>query len=112
MSEKFRVLSDREHILQRQSMYIGSMSDETATRFISGKLTQVTYVPALLKIINELIDNSVDEFIRTAGVFANKITIEMDASEFKISDNGRGIPIEKHDGIWQPSPSTSTIFPI
>jgi len=65
----FKILDDREHILQRPSMYVGSISSEEQTDFnlIDEKISYhtVNVVPGLLKIINEIIDNSVDEAIKT-----------------------------------------------
>lgn len=101
-------------------MYIGSI-DETAisSYFINlkdGQLSPaeyktITIIPGLLKIINEIIDNSVDEFIRTSGKFANKINVEMtpnlEGFGVKVHDNGRGIPIEKPEGIDEYRPVLS-----
>jgi len=79
-------------------MYLGSV-DETEIedyflekdKFIQKK---VSYVPGLIKIINEILDNSIDEAVRTNFEYANKIVIEMDGGHISISDNGRGIPVE------------------
>lgn len=89
-----RILSDYEHILINEDMYIGSISNETHNVLVSGKFEQRTYIPGLVKIIDEIIDNSIDEAIRTDFKFANKIDIVIDDQENKITvkDNGRGIP--------------------
>ena len=63
----FKVLDDRQHIILRANMYIGSTSLEKTAGIINFKHQERVVVPALLKIINEVIDNSVDEFIRTKG---------------------------------------------
>lgn len=60
-----------------------------------------------MKIIDEILDNSVDEFIRTQGKYANDlhVTIEnnpLTGPEISVRDNGRGIPIEKLDEGWRP----------
>lgn len=95
---KFQVLSDREHILKRPSMYVGSVDQATKDHYIfdGGKISlqSVTFVGALEKIINEIIDNSVDEFIRTNGSHANKIQIDVSKDHVRIRDNGRGIPVK------------------
>ena len=106
MSE-FKILTDREHILLRPNMYIGSVTEETITSMIDFQYKSIKVVPGLLKIINEIIDNSVDEAIRTKFKFANKIDINFKhdvlLNEWLISvtDNGRGIPVVKHGDIYQ-----------
>jgi len=97
-------LSDRDHILLRPSMYLGSVDPvETEDFFLEeGKFQKkkVQYVPGLLKIINEVIDNSVDEAVRTGFEYANRIRIDLDTGKgsIQIQDNGRGIPIREAEG--------------
>jgi len=93
-------LTDREHVLKRPGMYISSVKpveqelyifDRNSEKMVKKKLN---YVPGLLKIIKEILDNSIDEHIRTNGKFANKIDIEVSDTHISIRDNGRGIPFE------------------
>ena len=102
----FKILDDREHILQRPSMYVGSISSEEQTDFnlIDEKISYhtVNVVPGLLKIINEIIDNSVDEAIKTKFEYANEISIDIDSTQVTVQDNGRGIPVVKHPEGYQP----------
>lgn len=100
--EEFKILSPREHVRTRPGMYVGSVSKETVEQFIIGKYKKVTYVPAILKIISEILDNSVDEAIRTGFKFANKIDVSIEGDEVTITDNGRGIPqdqVTDSDGV-------------
>ena len=90
--EDFKILSPRNHVRLRISMYAGSTSNETVDRFLNGDYTKVKYVPAVLKIIDEIIDNSIDEAIRTQFKYANKIDVSINGEEIKVTDNGRGIP--------------------
>lgn len=93
MSEhQIKILSDREHVIKRPAMYIGSVSNEPHERFLFGEYKTVTYVPGLVKIIDEIIDNSIDEAIRTEFKFANEIEVEIKDSKVTVKDNGRGIP--------------------
>lgn len=93
--EVFKILSDKEHILLRSGMYIGSTNKETYTQFVSGVYRQIEFVPGLIKIINEIIDNSLDEAIRTNFKYANIIGVDIRENEITVSDNGRGIPQDK-----------------
>lgn len=93
--EDFKILTAREHVRQRIGMYMGSASLESIERFVLGKWQTVEYVPALVKMIDEIIDNSVDEAIRTNFKFANKIDVSVSENEITVTDNGRGIPQDK-----------------
>lgn len=94
MSDDFRILTDIEHIKLRSGMYIGSVSEENHSRFLNGIYGEFSYVSGLVKIIEEIIDNSVDEAIRTDFKFANVITVDIDSVSVKVTDNGRGIPLD------------------
>ena len=83
-AESIKVLEGLEGVRKRPAMYIGS----------TGK-------PGLHKLVDEVVDNSVDEAL--AG-FCDKIviTINNDGSA-KIEDNGRGIPVENHPQLKIPA---------
>ncbi|QDH49193.1 DNA topoisomerase I [Pantoea phage Phynn] len=85
-------LSDRDHIRKRPDMYVGSINLEARDRFIMGEYRSIEYVPGLVKIVDEILDNSIDESIRTNFEYANKIDVTIDHNLVTISDNGRGIP--------------------
>jgi DNA topoisomerase-2 len=94
MSEEFKILSPRDHVRLRTGMYLGAVSNETIERFIKGKWLKTSYVPAIFKMINEILDNSIDEAIRTNFKYANKIEVSIENDYITIKDNGRGIPQE------------------
>ncbi|MDO8467883.1 MAG: DNA topoisomerase (ATP-hydrolyzing) subunit B [Nanoarchaeota archaeon] len=76
-AQKIKVLEGLEGVRMRPSMYIGS----------TGK-------PGLHKLVDEVVDNSVDESL--AGFCDNIIvTLNKDGSA-TVEDNGRGIPVEMH----------------
>lgn len=84
-------------------MYIGSTTSTDLEGFVLGKWRKYSIVPGLLKIIDEIIDNSIDEFTRSEGKHATKISVEVDPDgKITVSDNGRGIPVEKHEGHYRP----------
>ena len=94
---KVILLSDTEHILKRSARYLGATTETTTTRFYikdgSYAYGEVTYVPALFKLIREVLDNSIDEACRTNYKYANEIKIKMSKEFISIEDNGRGIPV-------------------
>lgn len=92
MTEEFKILSARDHCRLRPGMYVGSTSIETIQQFILGEWKDVKCVPAINKMISEIIDNSIDEFIRSGGEYATKIDVSVEATSITVTDNGRGIP--------------------
>ena len=106
MQNDFKILDDREHILKRPAIYIGAIDRTEMQDFIveDDKMIYKNYSvsPALCKIINEIIDNSIDEAIKTNFKYANQIDIEIYSDHFIVSDNGRGIPVVKHNEGYQP----------
>lgn len=105
MSNNFQMLSDAEHIRKRFAMYGGSKDLQSEEIFIDGEFQQVQIVAGLLKVINEIVDNSIDEYVRTKGQAANLIKVTMKNNVITVEDNGRGIPNVKVDtpaGVkWQ-----------
>jgi DNA gyrase/topoisomerase IV subunit B len=95
MTEQFQILSPRAHIRRRPGMYIGSTSVEETDQFLFGKWSKVRYTPALFKMINEILDNSIDEHIRTGGKLATKIDVYINDQSVTVTDDGRGIPQEE-----------------
>lgn len=106
---KIKQLSERDHMLLRPGQYIGATTLTKVPAFIFNEDTnkfefsQVSYVPALLKIISEIIDNALDEAVRTDFKYANKINIEISDTSVKVVDNGRGIPlsVDSESGVSQ-----------
>lgn len=105
----FKMLTEIQHILKRPNMYVGSIDLETKEDYIleNGKFIkkQISYVPALLKIINEVLDNSIDEAIRTDFKYSTKIKVSFDNKEgsVTIEDNGRGIEVKETQDGWIPA---------
>lgn len=91
-------LSDRDHILLKSGMYIGSISEAPKEVMLlkdaNFQYQTVSYNPGFLKIFDEILDNSIDEAIRTSFQFATNIKISFNKKkqEFTIEDDGRGIP--------------------
>lgn len=102
-----RKLTEREHIITRPAMYIGSVDLTTVNDYLmvgdTMSYTEVSYVPGLIKIINEIIDNSVDVAIKTDFKYSNEISVKIDSTQVEVRDNGTGIPVVKNsDGHYLP----------
>ena len=115
-------ISRRDKVLLRPNRFIGSVLPYETERYIfdGEKFTKskINYSPGLIKIIREVIDNSIDEAIRTNMSFANKIDIsiseDFEGSWITVTDNGRGIPIietvgDDADGSMMPEDAWCTL---
>lgn len=104
IENKIKKLSDIEHLLLRPNMYIGSVQYTNTHGFIFNtdnnifEYKEYSYIPGLIKICMEILDNSTDEYIRTNGKYGNKITIDISDNNIKITDNGRGVPTTLAEG--------------
>ena len=111
IEEKYQELSEIQHILNRPGMWVGSIKSEEKDAFIynskTGKFEMkiVNYIPAMLKVVDEVISNSCDEFRRkdNMGLTELYVKIDKDNGEIIVRDNG-GIPIVKHKeaGVYVP----------
>ena len=111
IEEKYTSMTEREHILSRHGMYIGSIKEDESQIFIYDAdnnkmiLKDVVYSPAMLKLFDEILSNSCDEFRRADNMGLNEIEITVDKTTnyITIRDNG-GIPIVKHKdaGVYVP----------
>lgn len=102
IEEKYSSLTEIEHILKRRTMYIGSDREELTSLFIYDqddckmKITELSYTPGLLKLLDEMISNVGDEFRRKDNMGLTDIEVEIHRNgHCKIKDNG-GIPVVKH----------------
>ena len=102
IEEIYKSMDPIEHIILRPGMYIGSVKNEPKQMFIYSNdeskmiLKDVDYTPALVKLLDEIISNSCDEYRRTTNMGLTEINVHLDKSGIvNIKDNG-GIPVVKH----------------
>lgn len=95
MAEEFKILTPRDHVRMRIGMYMGSSSKEEVERFVLGQWVKTEYIPALSKMVDEILDNSIDEAIRTNFQYANRIDVSINGDTITVTDNGRGIPLDE-----------------
>lgn len=108
IESKYQSLTDIEHVLAKPFKYIGSPVIKKSNVYCVEDLEQpliqlkeIEFVPAILTLFNELINNSYDEYIEQLKINPknpklNKVEIVIYKSgRFIIKDNG-GIPIKRH----------------
>jgi len=88
---------------------MGSSSQESIERFVLGQWKSATYVPALSKMVDEILDNAIDEAIRTNFKYANKINVSVEGNKVIVTDNGRGIP---QDEIFDETSGDTILRPV
>lgn len=101
LEEIYVKLTPREHVLKRPDTYVGScISQEIETWVVDedNKIVKknIQYIPAFLKIFDEIITNSSDHAHRKDSKVKN-ININI-SNDFEISvyNDGTSIPVEKH----------------
>lgn len=90
-----------EHILLRPDTYIGSVEPVTQQMWvfddeIGMNLREITYVPGLYKIFDEILVNAADNKQRDKNMNSIKITIDPESNTISIWNNGKGIPVVEH----------------
>ena len=110
-ADDIRVLSDREHVRLRTSIYLGSTEPTLYEIPIFEKndivIKQKEFVPALYKAFNEITDNAIDELTQLKRK-DKRVSIVHDTihNMFRVTDNGRGVPIGTHPQTNRPTPET------
>lgn len=100
-SDQISVLSDIEHVRLRLQIYLGNTNEVTVDvpSLVGNKLTitPMSYVPAALRAICEIIDNAIDEFTNAKTPKATlEVTYDPISRKISVADNGRGVPIDRH----------------
>lgn len=106
LEQKYQSLTERDHILLRPGMWVGSTKDETRECFgynvDSGKMefNEYTFVPAMLKLFDEILSNSCDEYRRKDNMGLKNVYVMIDTSNpemqtITVEDDG-GIPVAMH----------------
>ncbi|KAE8354011.1 type II DNA topoisomerase [Aspergillus coremiiformis] len=109
-SEKYQKLTQLEHIIKRPDTYIGSTERTQQQMWVYSSETEgmeyreVSYVPGLYKIFDEIVVNAADNKQNDAKMDEMRVTISRETGEISVWNNGRGVPIEMHakEGIYVP----------
>ena len=103
---KYVVLDEIDHILMRPDTYVGSLENRTTSTYLFSDngsepvFRNVTYNPALLKIFDEVLQNTYDHSKRPEGKHLNRIDVHVHPMTGMISvQDNAGIPVVKHHEI-------------
>lgn len=99
IEDKYKILTQIEHVLLRPQTYVGSNKPNTDIKYIieDDKVIkkEITYIPSFIKIFDEVITNSVDEHQRNKKLNKIDVTVDVDNNLISIKDNG-GIIVQIH----------------
>eukprot|EP00477_Mikrocytos_mackini_P000725 GAHX01000776.1.p1 GENE.GAHX01000776.1~~GAHX01000776.1.p1 ORF type:complete len:1373 (+),score=302.50 GAHX01000776.1:42-4160(+) len=120
-SEIYQKMTPIEHILKRPDTYVGSVHPETSELYVpnleiqkynkvgiidpsstftaeelSFKKQKLTYVPAFMKIYDEILVNAADNKVRDDKMNIISVTIDYENHEISVLNDGSGIPVEIH----------------
>ncbi|KAM5348257.1 hypothetical protein ACJ41O_008081 [Fusarium nematophilum] len=102
-TEKYQKLTQLEHIIKRPDTYIGSIEKTEQQMWVFNKETSlmeyrnVTFVPGLYKIFDEIIVNAADNKQNDSTMTYIKIHIDRASGTISVENNGKGIPIVIHE---------------
>uniref|UniRef100_A0A5F9D2M5 DNA topoisomerase 2 n=1 Tax=Oryctolagus cuniculus TaxID=9986 RepID=A0A5F9D2M5_RABIT len=90
-----------EHILLRPDTYIGSVELVTQHMWVYDEdvginYREVTFVPGLYKIFDEILVNAADNKQRDPKMSCIRVTIDPENNLISIWNNGKGIPVVEH----------------
>ena len=110
IEDQYKMMNQREHILLRPDMYVGSTKNTIQKHWLYDDmrhimtLKPVAYNAGLFKIFDEILVNAADHLAENPEECRN-ISVCIDtAGRITIRNNGRGIPVvrHKHTGMWLP----------
>ncbi|KAF9764374.1 DNA topoisomerase 2 [Nosema granulosis] len=102
IEETYQKKTPLEHILLRPDTYIGSVEKETQSIYVWDDdtkkiiLKNISYVPGLYKIFDEIIVNAADNKIRDPKMSVIKVDIDVKNNKISVFNDGKGVPIEMH----------------
>jgi DNA gyrase/topoisomerase IV subunit B len=106
---KYIKLDQREHVLKRPNMYIGSVEEDIYNTYVFNEeentivKKDIKFIPGLYKIFDEILVNAIDHITRLKEQNSEhpvkniKIDIDKENNIITVLNDGQGIDIEKHD---------------
>ena len=108
---EYSKLKHEEHVLQIPDTYIGSVENNTESIWVLNndkmKKENITYIPGLYKLYDEVAVNALDQYIRLKHKYTtdnkiNKVTsieivAEKNTGKISVKNDGEGISVKIHD---------------
>uniref|UniRef100_A0A3B3VZT5 DNA topoisomerase 2 n=1 Tax=Poecilia latipinna TaxID=48699 RepID=A0A3B3VZT5_9TELE len=90
-----------EHILLRPDTYIGSVEPVSQQMWVYDEgvglnCRDVTFVPGLYKIFDEILVNAADNKQRDKSMSCIRVNIDVENNTISVWNNGKGIPVVEH----------------
>ena len=103
LKRKYVKLDQREHVLKRPGMYVGSLEPDEATLWVhdGGKMkkSKIEYTSGLYKIFDEVLVNALDHVVRVKSDDAREDSKKVKEIRVNISDDGIITVYNDGDGI-------------
>ena len=102
IEEQYKKLTQYEHILSRPDTYVGSLEFQKERLWVFNskenklEFREVSYVPGLFKIFDEILVNAADNYQRDKSMKYIKVDINPEENRIRVKNGGKGIPIEIH----------------
>ena len=102
IEEQYKKLTQYEHILSRPDTYVGSLEFQKERLWVFNseenklEFREVSYVPGLFKIFDEILVNAADNYQRDKSMKYIKVDINSEENRIRVKNGGKGIPIEIH----------------
>ena len=121
LEDVYQKITPLQHVLARPDTYCGSITMDEAILWVAEPISpppddpslpqhtfvyrQVSYVPALLKIFDEIIVNAADNHQRDPNTTRLEIQISTETGIISLQNNGEAIPVAMHqdENMWIPT---------
>lgn len=129
IEDKYKKYELREHIYNIPDTYIGSINPNNLELYLydeknkNMELKEITYVPGLLKIFDEVIVNAIDHSVRLLQEEAKgkenikhmkniKVTVDKKTGYISVLNDGNGIDVVQHEAlkVYVPELVTGTLL--
>lgn len=110
VEEKYKKKTTHEHILTLPDTWIGSIQADNMNMWVydDGKnkivKKEITFVPGLYKIYDEILVNARDHSIRDKTCKTIKVNFNQEEGRITVYNDGKGIPVKLHKeyGVYVP----------
>jgi DNA gyrase/topoisomerase IV subunit B len=102
IEETYQKVDQREHVLLRPGMYIGSIKKHLEEMYVydpkSEKIVKkmIEYSPGFIKIFDEILTNALDHSSRDPTLKSIKVDFDKETGLISVWNDGMGIPVVEH----------------